>query len=102
MAGTWEGGRTPVSVVCAWYVRLIYYDMGGCWGGSVTPGGGPMGDCLRPGADDPLLGVAKELPLLRCCFVLLVPTPEEIRYRGSSKCRGGGQLNLLVTINLRV
>ena len=47
MIGTWGGGRTPVWV---WYVRgvCVVNRCGGGWGGSVTPGGGPMGDCPRP------------------------------------------------------
>ena len=47
MTGTWGGGRTPV---CVWYVPgvCVVNRCGGGWGGSVTPEGGSMGDCLRP------------------------------------------------------
>ena len=42
-------GRGGVHL-CLWYVRGVcaVNRCGGGWGGSVTPGGGPMGDCLRP------------------------------------------------------
>ena len=47
MAGTWEDVHLCVWCVICFVVYVWLVRVGGVWGGSVTPGGGPLGECLR-------------------------------------------------------